>query len=76
MARDSHFDHVLKTPVHFTEQYIKEFLKDSSFLFSIKNPLRNFLFDATNTKKISLMGLDGSHSHDNPMCKYHIWYII
>ena len=57
MARDSHFDHVLKTPVHFTEQYTKEFLKDSSFLFSIKNPLRNFLFDATNTKKISLMGL-------------------
>lgn len=43
MARDSHFDHVLKTPVHFTEQYTKEFLKDSSFLFSIKNPLRNFL---------------------------------
>lgn len=57
MARDSRFEHVLKTPIHFTEQYIKEFLKESSFLFSIKKPMSSFLFDATDTRKISLIGL-------------------
>lgn len=57
MVRDSRFSHVLKTPVHFTEQYIKEFLKEASFLFRIRHPMNSFLFDATDTKKISLMGL-------------------
>lgn len=79
MAKDSQFNHILKTPVHFTDQYMKEFLKEASFVFSITKPLGGFLFDITFTKKISLVGLVliykfleysvKNHSFYKPVCR-------